>query len=152
MTNKLNILPDNSPWYKNGLRFECTGCGGCCTGAPGYIWVTDEEIQAMADYLKLPLDKFSRRYLRKVGNKYSLVEYQKTYDCIFLKDRKCSIYPVRPTQCRTYPWWAENLSSEEAWKEAAKRCEGIRRDAPVIDAKTINEQLDIQNAYNQRSS
>ena len=27
-------------WYaEEGLAFECTGCGDCCTGAPGYVWV-----------------------------------------------------------------------------------------------------------------
>ena len=37
------------PWYHEGLRFECTGCGDCCTGAPGYVWLTEEEIRALAE-------------------------------------------------------------------------------------------------------
>jgi hypothetical protein len=39
---------DEHPWYKDGLRFTCTGCGDCCTGAPGYVWVNKEEIEALA--------------------------------------------------------------------------------------------------------
>ena len=35
-----------TPWYKDGLRFQCTGCGDCCTGGPGYVWVNQAEIDA----------------------------------------------------------------------------------------------------------
>jgi Fe-S-cluster containining protein len=147
VSDKLHVLPESQPWYNEGLRFECTGCGKCCTGAPGYTWVNAQEVQAIADYLKMPVDQFVRRYLRKVGKRYSLVEFKQNYDCVFLKDQRCSIYPVRPTQCRTFPWWAENLSSPEAWREAAKRCEGIRQQAPLVEEKTIQDQLDTQNAY-----
>ena len=28
-------------WYHLGLRFQCTGCGDCCTGAPGYVWINN---------------------------------------------------------------------------------------------------------------
>ena len=33
------------PWYREGLRFECIRCGGCCTGFPGTVRVTNEEIE-----------------------------------------------------------------------------------------------------------
>ena len=35
----------NTPWYADGLPFTCTQCGDCCTGDPGYVWVTDEVMQ-----------------------------------------------------------------------------------------------------------
>lgn len=150
MSKKLKILPqEDKPWYSKGLKFECTGCGKCCTGSPGYVWVSKEEIAAIAEYLKIPVDKFVIRYLKKVGKRHSLVEFSKNYDCVFLKDNRCSIYPVRPTQCRTFPWWAQNLSSPEAWQEAAKYCEGITqaKDAPTVPVETIQDQLDHQNNY-----
>ena len=28
-------------WYSEGLRFECTQCGACCSGEPGYVWVDE---------------------------------------------------------------------------------------------------------------
>ena len=34
------MTADSPEWYRDGLRFECTRCGACCTGAPGYVWVT----------------------------------------------------------------------------------------------------------------
>lgn len=45
-------------------------------------------------------------------------------DCVFFDDR-CTIYPVRPTQCKTYPFWFKNLRSEEAWRKTAAECPGI---------------------------
>jgi Fe-S-cluster containining protein len=142
----LNILsPEEEatpPWYAKGLRFKCTECGKCCTGGPGYAWVDDQEIQAMADYLKITPKDFGKKYLRFVQGRYSLIE-KRNYDCIFLKDKKCTIYPVRPQQCRTFPWWAQNLSSPEAWEEAAQDCEGISKDAPVVPLTTIQSQLMI---------
>lgn len=146
-SNRLQVLPpeeeqSSSPWYAQGLRFKCTECGKCCTGGPGYAWVNDQEIQKMADYLKISLKDFGRKYLRFVNGRYALIE-KRNYDCIFLKDKRCTIYPVRPQQCRTFPWWAQNLSSPEAWREAAQDCEGISEEAPVVPYETIYSQLTI---------
>lgn len=113
------------PWYKNGLRFACTECGACCTGSPGYVWLEEQDIVAMCGLLNLSREEFIVKYTRQIGHRLSLKEDLKNYDCVFLKNNRCTIYSARPKQCRTFPWWAEHLSSEEEWKEAAKRCEGI---------------------------
>ena len=56
------------PWYQQGLRFQCTQCGDCCTGAPGYVWVNKEEIAALAMAAGIEdVDEFERLYVRKVG-------------------------------------------------------------------------------------
>lgn len=129
-------------WYKDGLRFKCTGCGQCCTGSPGYVWISPNEAQAMADHLKISLDEFLRKYTRRIGNRVSLKEHSKTYDCVFLQGKKCTLYDVRPKQCRTFPWWPENLSSPESWKETAMRCEGVNHpDAPLISLGDIEKNL-----------
>lgn len=141
--NKLNLLP-STLWYAEGLHFECTGCGQCCTGSPGYIWVSEEEIEQIAAFLNLAIDEFARLYLRRVKGKFSLLEIPKSYDCIFLKDKKCSIYSVRPTQCRTYPWWPQLLESPEEWQKAARMCEGISLKAPIVPVSTIEELRSIQ--------
>jgi Fe-S-cluster containining protein len=139
----LKIVKDQ-PWYSQGLSFECTGCGQCCTGSPGYIWINEQEIEQIAAHLHLPVQEFARRYLRSINGRFSLLERAHTYDCIFLKDKKCQIYSLRPTQCRTFPWWPQNLKSEQDWKEAAKWCEGISKNAPLVPVDKIEEQLHIQ--------
>lgn len=139
--NQLPLLrssDDEDPWYKNGLRFKCTECGKCCTGSPGYIWVTDEEIHSMAEVLNITVALFKRKYLRQRDNRFALVEKKSEGNaCIFLKDKKCQIYKARPKQCRTFPWWKENLNSEESWKIAAESCEGISMDAPLVPFSEI---------------
>ena len=105
------------PWYSQGLRFQCTECGKCCSGAPGHVWVTPDEIAAIAEYMDLSVEDFSEKYVRRVGKRYSLTEQPDSYTCTLLKNKLCSIYPVRPKQCRTFPFWPEHLVSPEGWLE-----------------------------------
>lgn len=132
------------PWYKEGLRFKCTECGKCCTGKPGFIWVSKEEISAMAAFLNISQELFKRRYIRSRDNRFALIE-KKTdagdVACVFLKDKKCEVYQSRPAQCRTFPWWKENLNTEESWKLAAEGCEGINMDAPLIPYSEIVQSI-----------
>lgn len=138
---------DNEPWYVEGLNFQCTQCGQCCTGAPGYIWVTDQEIIQIAEHLEISVDEFKKNYLRNISGRWSLNELY-NFDCIFLKEKKCQIYQMRPKQCRTFPWWPENLKSKQHWEKAAKKCEGINSAAPKISYQTICEQLAIHDNPN----
>jgi len=130
------------PWYVNGLRFQCTRCGACCSGAPGYVWVDTREIILIADYLGLTTEQFGRKHLRQVGAGRSLLELSNG-DCEFLErladgTTRCRIHEVRPTQCRTWPFWRSNLSSPRAWELTARHCPGIDRGAhrplPAIQA------------------
>lgn len=115
-------------WYQGGLRFTCTQCGNCCTGAPGYVWVTREEIRRIALFLEREDEWLPPDVLRRVGFKYSLTE-KSNGDCIFLQSTKgkrvCSIYPVRPLQCRTWPFWDVNLKNQRAWEDAGSVCPGM---------------------------
>lgn len=126
-------------WYQEGLKFKCTECGKCCTGAPGYVWVSEKEMEEMAAFLNLTLKDFMRIYVRRVGQRYSLNESSKTFDCVFLKEKKCQVYGARPLQCRTYPWWPDNLRTPASWKETAQTCEGINEDAPLVSFEMIEE-------------
>lgn len=143
MSNPLQLIQD-PPWYHNGLSFKCTECGKCCTGSPGYVWLTEQEMYDIADYLKMSPEQFFQTSIRKAGGRYSLKEHTKTYDCLFLKDKKCRIYPVRPKQCRTFPWWPENLSSKNSWEETATVCEGIQEDAELVSLEEIESQMKEQ--------
>jgi uncharacterized protein len=116
------------PWYKDGLRFTCTQCGNCCTGAPGSIWVSEAEIAALA--LRLGIDEaaFRKRYTRTVkGRGVSLVE-KPNNDCVFwARGRGCTVYEDRPKQCRTWPFWRPLLESRADWDASAEGCPGMNR-------------------------
>ncbi len=121
-----------TPWYAGGLNFECDQCGGCCSGPKeGYIWVTRPEIELIADYLKITAGQLRQEYIKRVGLRSSLVEQLVSKDCVFLQEingrRVCVIYPVRPNQCRTWPFWPGNLTNPNAWNRAASTCGGINR-------------------------
>ena len=64
------------PWFKDGLRFKCTACGDCCTGAPGYVWVNQAEITAMAERLGMEVAAFEKKYVRQIGVRRSLSRVQ----------------------------------------------------------------------------
>jgi len=119
---------DNSPWYRDGLRFECTQCGNCCTGAPGFVWVTDDEIQAIADYTGEAVGAVRLQRTRKARGQVTLIDYPNG-DCTYFdpKTRGCTIYPVRPRQCRTWPFWNSNIESPAAWEQARQDCPGCGR-------------------------
>lgn len=116
-----------TPWYADGLNFTCSGCGDCCTGGEGYVWVNKEEIHAIAKMIGMEhdIDTFLSNYTRKVGIRYSLKEYSNG-DCYFFDNqtRKCTVYDARPRQCKTWPFWDSNLKSEKAWKETCDVCPG----------------------------
>ena len=124
-------IPEDQQWYADGLQFTCTQCGNCCTGPPGYVAFTKEEADAIADYLGITVKEFRKRFTHKVFGIDSLEERpsQFGFDCIFLKrddsDKAiCSIYPVRPAQCRTWPFWSDNIESPRTWKKTQGLCPG----------------------------
>jgi uncharacterized protein len=134
---------DEKPWFEQGLKFTCTGCGDCCTGAPGFVWVNREEIADLAQKVKLTPAEFEERYVRKVGIRKSLIEYDNG-DCVFFdtNSRKCTVYEARPRQCKTWPFWQSNLASEESWQQVCEVCPGSGR-GKLHSAEQILHQISI---------
>lgn len=118
-----NNQRDNSPWFKDGLRFECQRCGRCCRGGPGVVWVNKKEREEISAYLGIQETAFAKNYLRSINGRISLLEYGNG-DCI-MYDNGCKIYEVRPCQCRTFPFWTWNLENESEWEKVKKTCPGI---------------------------
>lgn len=117
------------PWYRDGLRFRCTQCGNCCTGDPGFTWVSERECSDLAARLGIDLAAFRRRYTRSVWRggvqRVTLLE-QRGGDCVFYRSGTgCTVYEQRPRQCRTWPFWKRVVESAEDWHEAALGCPGI---------------------------
>lgn len=114
-----------SYFFEDGLCFECLQCGDCCTGDPGTIYVSDSEIESIAEYLQLAVARFRARYLYSYKDSYSIKEDHRGH-CLFYK-RGCTIYPMRPLQCRTFPFWFGNVRSESRWERIAGQCPGVGR-------------------------
>lgn len=98
----------------------------------------------MAASLQISEKNFKMRYVRNRDNRLALVEKKNAnggYDCIFLEGKQCGIYQARPKQCRTFPWWQENLNTPASWALAAKECEGIHPEAPLVPLTEIENWL-----------
>ena len=116
-------MPD-AAWYADGLRFTCTQCGQCCTGEPGYVWVDDDEMKRLAKFRGEPLHEFTAVHTYKTRGGRSLRE-KANGDCVFWEaGRGCTVYPVRPVQCRTWPFWESNVATPEAWDDVTAICPG----------------------------
>jgi len=127
-------------WYSDGLRFECTQCGDCCSGSEGYVWVNQEEIDGMANRIGMDSAAFEERFVKRVGVRRSLKE-RPGGDCVLLdpQTRKCTAYEERPRQCKTWPFWQSNIRTPEAWAEAAQACPGCNK-GDLVPLEHIVEQ------------
>jgi len=116
------------------LRFSCTQCGKCCmTGGDYHVFLMESEAQDICSHLQLSWGWFRRRYLRRL-EEGDLVLASGTGDgCVFLSARgHCRVYPVRPLQCRSYPFWPELAGNARAWNREMRRCEGINQGEIVL--------------------
>jgi hypothetical protein len=114
------------PWYQDGLHFQCTACGDCCTGAPGFVWVNKQEIEALAAAMGYAdVAEFEEQFVRPIGVRRSLRE-RSNFDCVLLdpQNRRCRVYEVRPRQCRTWPFWDSTVENPEAWERTCQVCPG----------------------------
>ena len=133
---------EDSPWYHDGLRFRCTQCGKCCTGAPGFVWVSDEELADIALALDMPLDELIRIHTRETYRGRSLRE-KANGDCVFYdQEVGCTIYRARPAQCRTWPFWQSNLHTPADWEHTCKICPGSGQ-GDLISAEEITRRLNV---------
>jgi Fe-S-cluster containining protein len=130
------------PWYAAGLAFECTRCGHCCTGDPGFVWVSEEELAAIAGFLGRPLREVRDLHARKSRGRTTLRE-RANGDCVFFdRARGCTIYPVRPAQCRTWPFWESNVATREDWERTCRVCPGSGT-GELIPVEEITRRLKI---------
>jgi Fe-S-cluster containining protein len=129
------------PWYKDGLAFRCTRCGNCCTGQPGYVWVSDDDLEDIAAF-RAEAVAHAGLYTRQVGSRRALRE-RANGDCVFWdREAGCTIYPARPPQCRTWPFWASNVATPQAWKSVLGICPGAGQ-GELIPAEEVTLRSEV---------
>jgi len=107
--------------------FKCQQCSVCCRHEPGAVFLTKEDVIKIHTKLDLTLSEFLKKYCRsleKNNKNVAALKEKSNYDCIFW-DSGCTIYEVRPLQCRTYPFWPFLVESKKDWNEEKYRCRGI---------------------------
>ena len=117
---------------EKGIKFECQGSGNCCVsrGSYGFVYLSKEDVKNLSINFNLSSDKFIKKYCS-----------------IFLEDKRCSVYTSRPVQCRTWPFWPENMNSKTWNNEISKNCPGIGK-GKIIKKREILKQInaDYKNA------
>ena len=116
-------------FYTRGLQFECIRCGNCCTGAPGFVYLSEEDIASIAEFLQKDKKTFVQKYTRLVtifGERRLSLTEKPNFECVFW-NRLCTIYEARPYQCRSFPFWKRHLVSSQEWERVGNRCPGINR-------------------------
>lgn len=100
------------------------------------------EAERIADYLGYSLKEFTEKFTKLGESRSGLILEEKNDDaaCVFLNsDNSCAVYPVRPQQCRDFPyewnypgWWrrCENscaIEDKPITIEKLKRRRGRRK-------------------------
>ena len=125
-------------------RFACQpGCIACCT-QKGWVYLTEQDILNAASFVKMTQAAFEKRYVYRTKNRRRL-RMAAASQCPFLLESGCSIHPVKPVQCRIFPFWPEMLESRKEWFEAAKYCPGIGK-GDLVQIETAQRDADEMRA------
>ena len=125
----------------DGIQFQCQGSGNCCVsrGGYGFVFMTLKDRQTMAKKLQMTTKDFTKKYCSKHDGIWKLNDHVNE-DCVFLENKRCSVYEARPTQCRTWPFWPEVLNARTWNKEVASFCPGVNK-GKVWSTKEVKKQL-----------
>ncbi len=110
--------------------FSCKRSGNCCAVPGGVVRVTAAESAAIAAFLGLDEQAFRARHVQPDGER---LKEGLGNRCVFLADggeATCTIYPVRPAKCRSFPFWPELLEDDALLARVQRTCPGIRAPAP----------------------
>jgi len=118
-------MPEKKQWWHEGVRFECQGSGKCCVsrGSYGFVFLNVYDRRRFAKHFGLRTEVFTKKYCVMIDGYWYLDDSKK--NCRFLEGTRCSVYEARPTQCRSWPFWPENMGSKTWTKEIAAFCPGV---------------------------
>ena len=142
MSRGLKLIGDDAPWFSGGIRFSCTRSGKCCTahGDYAYVFLTREDERRLAAHLSLPLRELRRRHTKRPAMEQRSLRFPGG-KCTFLRDQQCSVYEARPRQCRTWPFWPENMPRSVWEEEIASFCPGVGK-GRLYSAEEIQAVMD----------
>ena len=127
-------------WEKESPRFECQpDCFKCCT-KPGIVYFDKSSIENASKITNLSTTRFRKEFLIRNNGQW-VHEVEDENPCAFLTHEGCSIHFGKPIQCRSYPFWRENMTSKAMWKLVSGFCPGIDT-GPHIVVATIRDFLE----------
>ncbi len=130
----------HAKFWQNGIQFECQGTGKCCMarGKYGYVYLTKQDRKRLAQFLNLPEAEFLNKHCTRKNGHWHLKNPDQ--NCAFLEGKQCTVYEGRPIQCRTWPFWPENMNAKTWNEEVLPFCAGINQ-GKTYSAAEIKEIL-----------
>ena len=80
-------------------KIDCTACGNCCRSL--MINVNANDAARLASHLNISKETFYGKYVEQSSE--GTLAVINTIPCHFLSDNKCTVYEVRPAECREFP-------------------------------------------------
>jgi hypothetical protein len=127
------------------MRFECNRCGLCCGDTEQktrHILLLESEAEKIASHTCRLITDFSVEI--NDNNPYAY-EMKKSSEgkCVFLKDSRCSIYPVRPLICMFYPFELKFNEDKEMHNfDFTVECPGINQ-GKILDKTDFKRLLGL---------
>ncbi|HWE52734.1 MAG TPA: YkgJ family cysteine cluster protein [Bryobacteraceae bacterium] len=119
------------------MRFECqAGCTACCE-QQGFVYLTEEDIPRLSQFLDMTAQAFEARYVYRTRNLRRL-RVPRHAQCEFLKEGGCSVHPAKPVQCRAFPYWPELVGNTRNWAKTGTWCPGIGK-GPLVNIQMARE-------------
>jgi len=103
-------------FFMNRLRGLCQDCSKCCEVSD--IDLNPHDIERILKHLKISQTEIVSKYFIKHPQYPSFFYRFKHKPCVFLKDKRCTIYPVRPNMCVFFPFLTG--VQKEAWERYSK--------------------------------
>ena len=122
-------------WWAEGVRFTCQpDCGRCCDEPGGIVYLSRNDVERLAQHANLTVPEYLKKdCTTTLDGRYVLRSNQSDGICIYLDENKqCTIYEVRPQQCKAFPWWAENLRSQRSWKQVKASFPGLTAEDAIL--------------------
>jgi hypothetical protein len=101
------------------------------------VYLTESDLASIARFLRMTPADFESRFVYRTRHRLRL-RTPRDKQCRFNVGNACAIHPVKPAQCRLFPFWPELLESRREWKATAKWCPGIGQ-GPLIQIGTAHE-------------
>ncbi len=138
--------------YPKGVLFKCVRCAVCCGDTENrvrHVLLLKEETQQIAINTSRSVAEFATEIAGFEPYVYEMKRTPGDGQCVFLKDKICTIYGLRPLICRFYPFKLEKTKNGKHKFLYTRECPGVG--TGKLLEKEYFEKL-LQRAFSQISS
>ncbi len=122
-------------------EFACRCCGECCSGKDNEVMVSPEEIDLLCKATCLTPDEIAEPYPEWIHDQGATFTFGRVLrrgedgNCMFLENKRCTVYEHRPHICRTYPFMLDGD------RLLVFECCGCKSGEPTPDAALVAKDL-----------